>query len=254
MDTCNICNKSFANKYSLSSHKSRYHPKGTMISPINETSQDVEDGKSNHEESEHGETDHERLDEENSDNGDMSTSDKSLSGSGEENHSDNGSEIETEDTNQTSGESDGLGLPDQLSDNFPTTRKRNFPETDSESTNGKKKRSKQYRNRKSRHLFTDDDDVVQLLSSINKKLQEHGDRTFSLLACHRLKYAYFTKLATEMFGSPTKMENYLSDDEFWLVDAVCKNDIEIISKLLHDNVEIVQKVLENVAKFAENSG
>ena len=57
-----------------------------------------------------------------------------------------------------------------------------------------------------------------------------------------------------MFGSSIEMENYLSDDEFWLVDAVCKNDIEIISKLLHDNVEIVQKVLENVAKFAENSG
>ena len=33
MNNCNICNKRFANKNSLASHKSRYHPKSKNIIP-----------------------------------------------------------------------------------------------------------------------------------------------------------------------------------------------------------------------------
>ena len=68
--------------------------------------------------------------------------------------------------------------------------------------------------------------------------------------CHRLKYEYFSKLSTELFDSPTAMEEYLSEDEFWLVDAICKNDLETVSKLLHENFRIVEKILANVKDFA----
>ena len=251
MNTCNICDKSFANKYSLAAHKSRYHPKAEMISPENKESDDAEAGESNHEESDHEETDHEELeaDDETSNNGDESGADKTVSESGK-NYSKQGSAVETEDT-QTSGESDVLDSPDQLSDKR-STRKRSFQESP-KSTYRARKRTRQYRNHKSGHLFTDDDDVIQLLSSINKKLHESGETTFGLLTCHRLKYEYFSKLATEMFGSPTEMEEYLSDEEFWLVDAICKNNIERVGKLLEENMEIVEKVLANVTAFAENN-
>ena len=253
MNTCNICDtdKSFANKYSLAAHKSRYHPKAEMISPENKESEDAEAGESNHEESDHEETDHEEqeADDEDSNNGDKSGAEKTVSES-DENYSKHGSDVETEDA-QTSGESDVIDSPDQLSDKRPK-RKRSFQESP-KSTYRAKKRTRQYRNHKSRHLFTDDDDVIQLLSSINKKLQESGEKTFGLLTSHRLKYEYFSKLATEMFGSPTEMEEYLSDEEFWLVDAICKNNIERVGKLLEENMEIVEKVLANVTAFAENN-
>jgi len=250
MIKCNICDKSFANKYSLAAHKSRYHPKAE-ISLKNKESEDSEAGESNHEESDPEETDHEELeaDDEDSNNGDKSGPEKTVSES-DENYSKHGSDVETEDA-QTSGESDVIDSSDQLSDKRPK-RKRSF-QGSSKSTYRARKRSRQYRSHESGHLFTDDDDVIQLLSSINKKLHESGENTFGLLTCHRLKYEYFSKLATEMFGSPTEMEEYLSDEEFWLVDAICKNNIERVSKLLDENMEIVEKVLANVAAFAENN-
>ena len=192
MIKCNICDKSFANKYSLAAHKSRYHPKAE-ISLKNKDSEDSEAGESNHEESGPEETDHEELeaDDEDSNNGDKSGPEKTVSES-DENYSKHGSDVETEDA-QTSGESDVIDSSDQLSDKRPK-RKRSF-QGSSQSTYRARKRSRQYRSHESGHLFTDDDDVIQLLSSINKKLHESGEKTFGLLTCHRLKYEYFSKLA-----------------------------------------------------------
>ena len=220
MSMCYVCNKSFANKYSLSAHKSRYHRKSDPDKLDDKDSQypDTLQEYSSHEESDH----------------ESESSEKTESGSGADIEQ---SEAETE--NAETEETDVENLRDQLSDKH-SKRKLNPGELRSI------KRTRRNRNQisKPKHLFTEDDDVIKLLSSIDNKMWGVNDEPFSLLFVHRMKQEYFPKLATHYFVSEGEMQHKLSEDEFWLVDAICKNaDLEIVRKLFMENIEMIQKML-----------
>lgn len=252
MSTCPHCNKSFANKYSLSAHKSRYHPKSNQAK-LNQYSDDESNKNSqNHDDDAHEESDHEELDHKESDHeasGNESSNEKTESRSVDQD--DTSKELsETETANsqtEESEESDADSPPDQLSDKR-RIRKRGFKESTKSKYRGNK-RTRQ--NRKSKNLFTENDDIIQLLSSINDNLQGSGDECFSLLPAHRLKQEYFSKLATEFFVTEAEMEHKLSEDEFWLVDAICKNDLETVRKLIVENLEMLGKLLRRLHPQAQ---
>jgi len=66
-----------------------------------------------------------------------------------------------------------------------------------------------------------------------------------------LKQEYFSKLATEFFATEAEMEHKLSEDEFWLVDAICKNDLETVRKLIVENLEMLGKLLRRLHPQAQ---
>jgi len=221
MLSCEHCDGSFSNKRSLSTHRSKYHRQL-------KTNDDQQDGES----------DQGYVTGEDRKTDDETSSEKTESGSGDEQLQADGGNVETE-------ESDVNNPRDQLSDKRPK-RKRNSGESHSN------KRARQNRNQKSKRLFTKDGNIIQLLSSIDSKLQGADDDVLSLLSVHRMKQSYFSKLTTEFFVNEDEMKHKLSEDEFWLVDAICKNaDLEIVRKLCVENIEMLQKLLHRLHPQAQ---
>ena len=113
-------------------------------------------------------------------------------------------------------------LPDHKYDN---SRKRNHP--------GKHDRRRRDRVKRSH---------IRLPSSINDKLQRDHE-VFSLLDAHVFKNGYCSKLATDYFVNEAEMKHNLSTNEFWLIDAVCKSNLETVRDLVYENLDLIQQTL-----------
>ena len=68
-------------------------------------------------------------------------------------------------------------------------------------------------------------------------------REWSLLSAHKTKH----RLATKVY---LRDDVKLSEEEFWVVDAICKTvDLEIVRKILTENCEIVHEILHHEILF-----
>ena len=242
MISCKNCNRRFANKNSLQSHRSKFHqimPTASRVGYADAAGSIVEENTS-----EQSDSEDERN--RNLDNGteldlDGNDQDYAMTNEADEQTSDDSSgevlipkkDTLTSDTNSA----DTTNEFDQFS-----TRKRNSVQN--------KRFSKRMRN----NSWTKEN-VFDLLSSIEDSVNKHTNKTetpFDLFGSFRMKKEFFANLH-EFFGTQVLLEKTLTDDESLLVDAVLDTiSLDEITRLLNANVIILRGIIEKT-KSKENN-
>ena len=226
--SCSVCDKVFANKYSLASHTSRYHTKklkkDDLASSVSDDDHQEKGTSSSTEEND--ETNNEPSSNTDVDN---STEDKTSGGDG-------------------SDDKDSIGDDSRMSgseDVFGRKRKRSVQQ--------KMRFTK--RMHKARHPQWRKDKVFDLLSSIEALLDKHTSKSstpFDLLGSYKLKTGLFANLR-DFFGSQVLLEKALSDEESFLVDAVlATTSLEEVTRLLNTNAILIPKIIEKTKTKEED--
>ena len=254
---CSQCNKTFVNKYSLASHKSRYHYKVKNAS-------DDDYPKNNWDKS--------SIYSDNTSQGKNIASARSGSDDGDV-HDDPDSD-EHDDVNKkdalasSESEDDKLHESDDSvssnSGNIYLNRKKDALDSDSDSESDeesdgnlrKRKSLKLHLSSKKMRDRSTKSDVTELLSSIENMLHEHTSRTdpFNLFQSFELKWNVFSNLRDTVFGSLEAMQEALTDDEHLLVQAVLETaSLDETSRLLNENTDLILSILSHVKVWADNS-
>ena len=220
--SCSVCDKVFANKYSLASHNTRYHTTKVKEDALASTESDDDSHETGSSTNEPGESNNEsrRNTDVNS-----TTEDKS-----EDDETDNKDSIG--DDNQTFGNA-------------------------SEATFDRKRKSsqqKKYFRKRMRNKYWTKNKVFDLLSSIDDLLNKHTTKSeipFDLFGSFKMKKDFFANLH-DFFGSQVLLEKALTDEEMLLVDAVlATTSLDEVSRLLNTNVKLMTGILNKTKSKEE---
>ena len=250
---CSQCNRTFVNKYSLASHKSRYHYKVKNASD-DDCSKNIGDNPSIY-----------------SDNSIQGKNIASARSGSDDDDVHDDPDSDEHDVNKmdalTSSESEDDKLhesDDSNTGNIYLNRKKDVLDSASDSKSyeesdgnlRKRKSLKLHLSSKKRRGRSTKSDVTELLSSIENMLHEHTSRTdpFNLFQSFQLKWAVFSNLRDTVFGSLEAMQEALTDDEHLLVQAVLETvSLDETSRLLSENIDLILSILSHVKIWADNS-
>ena len=222
---CSFCDKSFANKYSLSSHISRYHRENresdessTILQPLSKANSDAGDVKMEGSDSVY-----------NSD-ADTIVSEESQQGG----------------SNSNVPGSDDDKVSDVTSSDDESNKEYSSNELDSDTVwqhVGKRKGVpiKQSKNKKLK--------ISNLLKSLDVLLQcklcKEQDKCFDMLFSYMMKTELFVDLKQRFIDSGKDLTDILSLEEQSLLDAVITTtSLSDVNKLMNENTNIVNKIMK----------
>ena len=214
--SCSVCDKVFANKYSLASHTTRYHTKKRKEDALATTESDDD----------HQET------------GSSTTETE------EESNNESKSNTNVNNSTEDKSEDDDTDNKDSSGDDNQTSV------NGSEATFDRKMKStqrKEYFRKRMRNNYWTKNKVFDLLSSIEVMLDKHTSKSstpFDLLGSYRLKSELFGNLR-DFFGSQVLLEKALTDEERLLVDAVLvTTSLDEVTRLLNTNAKLIPGIID----------
>ena len=227
--TCSFCDKSFANKYSLSSHISRYHRENresdessTILQPPSKANSDAADVKLDSSDSVHSDADT-IVSEESQQGG----SNSDVSGSDDEEYSDV--------TSSDDDSSKEYSTDELESDTVWQHRGKRKGVPIKQSINKKIKISKQLKS------------IEVLLQSISCKEQ---DKCFDNLSSYMIKTHVFVELKQHFIDCGRDLTDDLSFEEQALLDAVITTpSLSDVNKLMNENLNMVKKILKTLSEL-----
>ena len=222
---CSFCDKSFANKYSLSSHISRYHRENresdessTILQPLSKANSDAGDVKMEGSDSVYNSDADTIVSEESQQGG----SNSDVPGSGDDKVSDVTSSDDESNKEYSSNELDSDTVWQHV---------------------GKRKgvSIKQSKNKKLK--------MSNLLKSIDVLLQgklcKEQDKCFDILFSYMMKTELFVDLKQRFIDSGKDLTDILSLEERSLLDAVITTtSLSDVNKLMNENTNIVNKIIK----------
>ena len=222
---CSFCDKSFANKYSLSSHISRYHRENresdessTILQPLSKANSDAGDAKMEGSDSVYNSDADTIVSEESQQGG----SNSNVPGSGDDKVSDVTSSDDESNKEYSSNELDSDTVWQHV---------------------GKRKgvSIKQSKNKKLK--------ISNLLKSLDvllqSKLCKEQDKCFDMLFSYMMKTELFVDLEQRFIDSGKDLTDILSLEEQSLLDAVITTtSLSDVNKLMNENTNIVNKIMK----------
>ena len=260
--SCPHCNKTFANKYSLASHMSRYHNKSQQEAETSTTTEQYNNVSADAD----IESDEKVSDDEQQNSSENNESDEDQR-SEEESHSSN-----TKDTLATSSDSEANYSTDGSENKAKTTllsdgKKDALVSTDSENTSSsedsdskhkittKRKLKKQLKmpSKKRKVLDSIKDEATELLASIESmmfedKCKKNANQYFDLLDSYEIKHKIFSNLigpveSKAIFMNEAIVVAELGAGTLNLIKAVLETrSLREVNILLNENIGLVKKI------------
>ncbi len=199
MTFCEICNKNFANKASLRTHRSKFHRDDEFdISnkPDTESDDNISGSSSEHND--------DPIKEESVGKGNIDA--------------EAATEISNSDTDGKKGDLDAL-----QTDNETNKRKHNMLHTDHEVQPKKRKGKTEKRGYNPYPPKNNNHHVYKKLSILHDILKTHlGDsrKTYGFSDCYTLKHHVYDKLIPNIFEDEESMQNALSEEEFYMAQMI----------------------------------
>ena len=245
MISCASCNRSFANKNSLRTHRSTFHQK--QLEPREDIHQEDADSTMEEHDSEFSEDRRNKT-------ASLDSGAESETSTSTDEESTKKDTLASETDDQDSASSYKNCMTNE-SDNQASTS----PQDDTNETENSDTTDTVVRKRKSTHqnkVFKkrvrkanrwSKDRVFDLLSSIDSMLDKHTSKSstpFDLLGSYSLKTELFGNLH-DFFGTQVLLEKALTHEEKLLLDAVlATTDLDLVTRLLNKNVRLVVGIIE----------
>ena len=243
---CSFCDKSFANKYSLATHKSRYHQENrespSTILPVSEATSGVTETKMDYPASTNSNADT-TLSQEDSSNSEE-TSDDDISKAESSNESDS--------VQRYKGKRKGVEN-DQINNNPEETSDDDASKTES-SSELESDSVQRYKGKRKGVVIDHKNEKVQvkiskLLKTLNvllqSKLCKEEDKCIDFLFSYIMKTDLFEKFEQHLIDCGQDIATIFSMEERAFLDAVITtSSLSDVNKLMNENVNILKKMLK----------